>query len=217
MEVENVKTRPILFSDPLVKAILGGRKTVTRRPVKLSEFADLVHPWKGGRWEFGRAIGPSDGETTEVLACPYGKPGDRLFVKESHRAWLLDGGGDLVRIEYRSGGHRDVYADDLPDGFVDRFKCRQDGKTLAWKPSIFMAREASRITLEITDVRVERVQDISAQQVRAEGIRSAMRSESAYVGAFARLWDSIYAGRTDKPGLSWTDNPWVWVVEFKRI
>ena len=196
-----MKTRPILFSDPLVRALLDGRKTVTRRP---------VNP-KHDRW------GPDNRPDTRLKGCPYGKPGDRLFVKESHRAWCLDGGGNLVRIEYRAGGHRDVCADDLPDGFVDRFKTRKDG-TLAWKPSIFMAREASRITLDVTDVRVERVQDISEEQARAEGMpphQDALNWRCRHT--FMDVWDSIYAGRTDKPGLDWTSNPWVWVVEFKMV
>lgn len=217
--------RPILFSGPLVRAILDGRKTVTRRPICRSRPNEYAVTMSDGSWLIEERIPIRADPVSFRGRCPYGKPGDRLFVKESHRAWCLDGGGNLVRIEYRSGGHRDVCSDDLPDDFVDRFKTRKDG-TLAWKPSIFTAREASRITLEITDVRVERVQDITEEQARAEGVDPRGNPSFAsllgdtslyYLDGFRAVWDSIYAGRTDKPGLDWSSNPWVWVVEFKRV
>lgn len=131
--------------------------------------------------------------------CPYGQPGDRLWVRETHH--VLDAG-------YIDGKGREiVYRADEPDW------------PYGWTPSIHMPRFASRITLEITDVRVERVQEIRLLDIKAEGITDAALGNVIQEGftvqkAFEDLWDSIYG---KKPGRSWADNPWVWVIAFKRI
>lgn len=193
--MSQIKERPILFSAPMVRAILDGRKTVTRRPVKGA----------GLKWleEF----------TPEYVAdpanslCPFGKPGDRLYVRETFNR-TNPGGAEGVYY-YRADG-------EFP-------KCIGGGKftdSESWKPSIHMPRAASRILLEITDVRVERLQDITYEQAVAEGVhRGPLREWCASdeggachkypVPAFRDLWQST--------GGDWDANPWVWVVEFKRV
>jgi len=175
---------PILFSGEMVRAILDGRKTQTRRVVKLpvSEIGKMVK--YRGDW---------------VLPCewsPYGKSGDRLWVRETWWQW----GGTEKRISYRA----DTLPSFAPNG--------------GFRPSIFMPRWASRITLEVVDVRVERLQDISEDDAKAEGVMASGGWNAddteycvGYRTAFSRLWDSINAKR----GYSWATNPWVWAVEFK--
>lgn len=218
--------RPILFSDPLVRAILDGTKTVTRRPVTKGNSV-----LGSGSWDLFDHATAERGVTISGRDClylpgefgarhrlyPRWDVGDTLWVKEAHRASALDEWGSLVCIKYRAGGHRDVYAEDLPKNYTDRFKRRKDG-TLAWKPSIFMAEEAARIRLKVTAVRVERVQEISEAQARAEGMPphpDALNWRCR--NSFIDTWNSIYAGRTDKPGLDWASNPWVWVIEFEVV
>jgi hypothetical protein len=154
------KERGILFSAPMVRAILEGRKTQTRRVVK-----NQVR---------------RDGYT-----CPYGKPGDVLWVRET---WCGD--------RFNGVGYRATDAQSGP-----------------WKPSIFMPRWASRITLEITDVQVERVHDINECDIVAEGIPFPTDRYVSYeelLAAFRDLWDSIN-GKT----YPWASNPWVWALTFK--
>lgn len=207
-----MKERGIIFSAPMVRALLDGTKTQTRRVMKSQpfsngmvydrEFGDIVchddylapgemlvragtkkHPYNSTRDEW-----PS--------LCPYGAPGDRLWVRETFCHGL---GG----VYYR--------ASESP--FT-----RESPK---WKPSIHMPRWASRITLEITDVRVERVQDISEEDARAEG--APMQGQATINGkpgqayffdyrkGFAVLWDSIHGDG------AWKRNDWVWVISFKRV
>ena len=195
-----MKEKPILFSGPMVRAILDGRKTQTRRVVKPQPayVNSLGIPfWPGGK-------GPVD-----YRLCPHGAEGDRLWVKETHRFDGIDQriGVREKRIEelsYRADMEGDPSCDDC-----------------AWRPSIFMPRWASRITLEIVSVRVERLQDISEEDAIAEGVTVHMDAVitaatipgvkgPAYLEYFD-LWESI-----NGPG-SWDANPWVWVIEFKRI
>ena len=143
----------------MVRAILDGRKTQTRRVVK-------PKPDDSGLWNNDK--------------CPYGKPGDRLWVRET---FFVDG----PRIQYRADHHG------AP-------------KETIWKPSIFMPRSASRILLEITDIRVERLHDISADDEKKEGIYSPIHEL-----LFWALWQKINGPE------SWDANPWVWVITFKKI
>lgn len=198
-----MKSRPILFSAPMVRAILEGRKTQTRRIVKPQpsaveaykhgEHAELSDPAasiilrddKGTGWNM---CGP--------FRCPYGQPGDRekllLWVKEtfSPQPHLN------AKAYYRA-----------TDPLVGVSK---------WKPSIFMPRAFSRITLEIVGVRVERLQDIGEEDARAEGCnepssRAMMQDARPWQTAYRLLWESINGKG------SWDANPWVWVITFKRI
>lgn len=197
-----MRERPILFSAPMVRAILAGEKTQTRRVMKhqpqrvvVTGFGPMLaiqQPRGQDRWLWPNA-------RDEVIAsCPYGKPGDKLWVRET---WSRHIGsfGECFEYYYRA-------TDD--DGFGP------------WKPSIHMPREACRIMLEVTDVRVEKLQTISAEDAQAEGIEARDDAWRCYTSsaithdprcAFADLWESIN-GPT-----SWNANPWVWALTFKRV
>lgn len=199
--------RPILFSAPMVRAILEGRKTQTRRIVKPQP--DIVA-------DSGLVVGvftPEDqkyGRLGKALSCPYGQPGDRLWVREAFAGSIA-----YERHGYplKEWGNKLWY---LADGEP------RSGQWTRPRPSIHMPRRLSRITLEVTEVRVERLNDISEDDALAEGVEGtsfleeAERMEPA-TGvmpgryAFRALWESIHG-----PG-SWDANPWVWVVGFRRV
>jgi len=207
-----MKERPILFSGAMVRAILEGRKTVTRRPVKGSQIPkerpgepDPQFRWsavgqRDPRWGF-LVTGATEAKCAQELArlgrCPYGRPGDRLWVRET----------------YADIGCRLTYRADADDGAHCQVK--------KWTPAIHMFRKDSRILLEITAVRIERLQDISEEQAVAEGVHFDKRRWFATdeggpaftwpQHAFEHLWRSINGAD------SWDANPWVWVVEFKRV
>jgi len=194
-----MKERPILFSDAMVRAILDGRKTQTRRVVKPQPIGriDPVFSYTPNGLEI--AFGPENLRANGCprwWRCPYGKPGDRLWVRE---AWRQDHGESNF----------DYLADGKPGSILD-----EEFDRWKWRPSIHMPRSASRILLEITGVRVERVQDISRVDARAEGCTAQTgRRSKTPEGAFRELWDSINADRNYGCDV----NPWVWVVEFKRV
>jgi len=204
-----MKAKPILFQSDMIRAILDGRKTQTRRIVKKKT---NPHEFLGGfgedrndpyNWGFEHPDFPGDFIYLPDQCCPYGQTGDLLWVRENF-AKCKDGA---------------VYAAD----------CVTNEK--GWKPSIHMPRWASRITLEITDIRVERLQDMEGahpyeSDALAEGINTIYHGDGAYyysafqdyphpknwcdpTDAFKELWQSIYGPN------SWQDNPWVWVLEFK--
>jgi hypothetical protein len=242
--VSSVKARPMLFSAPMVRAILEGRKTVTRRVVKGGQIPTENLNEKGRlRWS---AIGQKDprygfivcGETAAECAnelatfgrCPYGRPGERLWVRET---WALLGNEDGACVDWNdnivkgdeSAAAR-IYKASCSVGeyglwqIPDRAPWKPDTEGVqyegAWRPSIHMFRWASRILLEITDVRVERLQDISEEQAQAEGVKGMPRCRSLYPTddyrwPFKDLWNSINGAS------AWDANPWVWVVEFKRV
>jgi len=209
-----MRVRPIIFSGPMVRAILDGRKTQTRRVVKpqpktaglAGVYADPYN--HGPEWAFWLP----DNRMTEprTWACPYGLPGDRLWVRETWavgacadgikprgldpKTWLVDNGG----LWYPA------------DETVPRQPISPRGRL---RPPMFMPRWASRITLEVVGVRVERVREISDMDAVAEGMAPALVSAKDPLGEFFTLWDSINAKRGFPAAL----NPWVWVIEFKRI
>jgi hypothetical protein len=210
--MNQVKERPILFSAPMVRAILDGRKTVTRRPVKVQprSRADI------GSYGTGQPFIRNPDVTKRNPECPFGNPGDRLWVRET---WYCDHNevmcgpylkpDDLDVSEARDDGTLVYAADGLTPYEADQ---------PVWKPSIHMPRWACRILLEITDVRVERLQDISRSDIRAEGLQCPPELASDdvspnyrdwYPAAWRELWEST--------GGDWDANPWVWVVEFKRV
>ncbi|UGQ44934.1 ASCH domain-containing protein [Massilia endophytica] len=208
-----MKERPILFSAPMVRAILDGSKTQTRRVVKRSSRFPFDFVGGNGQindptcWGFECAetaqwwVLQTDGdESLRQIPCPYGQPGDRLWVRET----------------YADIGPRLTYRADTDDGahcVVQR-----------WTPAIHMFRADSRILLEIVSVRVERLQDISQDDARAEGITDGdcvncgePEAKCAcsfpmpdYRDAYCNLWETINGAG------AWDANPWVWVVEFKR-
>lgn len=205
-----MRERPILFSGPMVRAIIDGRKTQTRRPVKpqppssTRHVATYHHP--DPRTRFWASDGASLLDWSQP--CPYGEVGDRLYVRET---WQHDnhpfGPYDKdCTVFYR--------ADYLDDPLGPDLERSPDGIRREWRPSIHMPRAASRITLEVTGVRVERLNDISDADADAEGWPGFSETNSLDSMAwYAELWDSINASR----GFGWVSNSWVWIVEFRRI
>ena len=219
-----MKERPILFSGAMVRALLDGSKTQTRRAVKLQVQHD--DSWVGG-WKivhkrvtqalltFNQLGGKPLG--SDAAICPYGQPGDRLWVRET---WLEDPEDDGTWAYTQYVGCKGSPLSDIPRKFQKPEHCiyREgwDGSDLRWRPSIHMPRWASRILLEVVSVRVERLQDIGVEEIEAEGVVTSdadiMRHGCrARVIDFSRLWDSINGAG------AWSANPWVWVVEFKRV
>ncbi|WP_443693945.1 hypothetical protein [Pseudomonas sp.] len=222
--MSQVKERPILFSAPMVRAILEGRKTVTRRAVKGFQIPTEDTSIQVGDRQRWSAIGQRDPrygfcvfgsteaecakELEQYAPCPYGRRGDRLWVRET---WARVGNCDPGYLTFGA-----TYPDCLPP----KLENIPAASKIRWKPSIHMFRRDSRILLEITDARVERLQDITYEQAAAEGVhRGPLREWCASdeggachkypIPAFRDLWQSV--------GGNWDANPWVWVVEFKRV
>lgn len=235
--------RPILFSAPMVKALLAGTKTQTRRIVKPQpvDLDDLDDDAVGQTFVHRGELRTPLLYGSAWVPCPYGRTGEQLWVKETfapctariragHFHYRADGavghrvstnGGDSWWTQ--TGHTLGLSAKDLQGVWVAPPK--------RWKPSIFMTRAASRITLEVTAVRVERLQAITATDAIAEGIergpepsagmkvsagwkdysRPNLESVGGPVSSYRSLWDSINGAG------SWAANPWVWVVEFKRV
>jgi hypothetical protein len=220
-----MKERPILFSAQMVRAILEGRKTQTRRAIKspsvkhpcfsLLSHDDVNDVW----WPYYSDDGESsvtDYGLEQPIECPHGQPGDRLWVREAFMYEPADYCWEAsVSIPCRP--EVTTYrADADPNG---------EAKGVGWKPSIHMPRNLSRIDLEIVGVRVERLNDISEADAKAEGVELADGFRDLWKGyakghhdimhtaadSFASLWCSINGEG------SWDANPWVWVVEFKRV
>lgn len=200
--------KPILFSGEMVRAILDGRKTQTRRLVKPQPIFEDVESF-GDSWKWSKGDDWFSGATTKQLTgstgllyparSVYGIAGDCLWVKETFSAHGAFG----------TGGHV-FYRADISSG--------KEPHGLHWKPSIFCPRKASRLTLEIVKVRVERLQDISEADCYAEGITNppadgAFPHTHGVVAAveYRALWESINGKG------SWTLNPWVWCITFKRF
>jgi hypothetical protein len=242
------KERPILFNGAMVRAILDGRKTVTRRLVKGGQIPTLdpSATVAGMRWS---AIGQRHprygycvfGETEEACALelgehgvsPFGQPGDRLWVRET---FALLGNEDGVGIDWNDnmvrGDERNaarIYRASCPVGdyglrqIPDKAYWKPDTDDMqyegTWRPSIHMPRWASRIQLEITAVRVERLQDITYEQAAAEGIHRHNRMWSATDegGACHKYPEAAFRDLWLTTGGNWDANPWVWVVEFERV
>jgi len=218
-----VRERPILFSGPMVRAILDRRKTQTRRVIEPQPYDG---PLPGGKylasapfidtndeWHFMRGV-VSRGED-DLGKCRYGKPGDRLWVRETHALDPYD------RIVYRAD-RAAQYVQDFAFGGMGRFGhmfwLGSDYEPDRWRPSIHMPRWASRLTLEITDVRVERVQDISIADIEREGYDcgpwpKSRAPEKSARERFSDSWDALNAKR----GYGWNANPWVWCLTFKVV
>ncbi len=191
--------RPVLFSGNMVRAILAGRKTQTRRLCRLGDAGDIRYTKKiVSKGQFGahfQAGGPI--EQVKISGCPFGAPGDLLWVREQ---WALRADADHDKeIERwwldRKGTVWHPASGDTPSGCGGGM-----GRT---RPSIHMPRWASRITLRVESVRVEFLNAITLSDVKAEGFDS--------LDAFVDYWDTLH-----KPGHRWADNPWVWVVGFRR-
>jgi hypothetical protein len=189
--------RPILFNGEMVRAILEGRKTMTRRVIKPQPEIRVNGPYHAhteGKYsvmfETKPDVNGEGGGKRSYYLSPYGIPGDQLWVRET---WHNGPAGLL----YKATPPMAIYPK-------------------SWKPSIHMLRTASRITLEIVSVRVERVQDISEEDAKAEGIKvigSIMGHTLTGRELYKGLWDSI----NEKRGFGWGTNPWVFVINFKQI
>lgn len=208
-----MKERPILFSGPMVRAFLEDRKSQTRRVMK-----DAPIEQSDGYLCTKLVTYSNEKQVRHVMPslCPYGQPGDRLWVKETYFAWRCK---TYTSEGMTEGPEQCVYA--------------ADGGTLLngakWRPSIFMFRRFSRITLEITNVRVQRLQEITEEDAQAEGAlfhdgggighsgwRHDINHGFVYANArtsFARLWDSLNAKR----GFGWDTNPWLWALTLQRV
>lgn len=200
------RERPIIFSAPMVRAILAGTKTQTRRVVK-----KLRHHWTAEERDDG-SLWPrypdyvTGGECDGWVPCPFGAPGDRLWAREQ---WA-------VGHDYDSWSPRHI-----PELPVDRrhYAATEDRGGLMWRSPIHMPRWASRLTLEIASVCVQRLQDISEADARAEGVRPTAPlygdcggwAHEGHRDAYMALCESIHG-----PG-SWDANPWVWALEFRRV
>ena len=195
--------RPIIFSGPMVRAILEGRKTQTRRVMKPQPHPDATLQGIIPRPNANRACASfahvdERGVHSHSLKvqCPFGRGGDHLWVRES---WALCNtiGNNCTNIVWRAGPWR--------NGLEPSVK---------WRPSIHMPRWASRITLEITGIGVERLQDISEADAQAEGVTESIvlpGDRGSFVASFGYLWQQIYGAE------SWDANPWVWVIEFEKL
>lgn len=230
--MSEVKERPILFSPAMIRALLDGKKTQTRRIVKadfhhgpgMAKITPINNEFLLERWPEAERSFNNFGRCDRIR-CPYGVPGDRLWVRETFGVWRktsvycdeFEVGKEATRgmtlVEHEAEyGHNDL-------NIAYRADADDEGP---WYPSIFMPRWASRTTLEITDVRVQRLKDISEEDALAEGIvwRTGPRYSASDdhnmewdrpTDAYRELWESINGEG------SWSANPWVWVVEFRRV
>ncbi len=223
----------IIFKGEMIRAILDGRKTMTRRPIKfcLNEYHEIGNPrrllgdwplskisrFKDGLLSYEYQSDVDDSKYSEIK-CPYGQPGDRLWVRETWRIASINHSTEyqFYTVQFKEGFG--VLPHPQPDKSLffplivkDNLVLGETGIAFGkWRPSIFMPRWASRILLEIVNVKVERLQDICEEDAHKEGILNRP-CEIGPIGEFADLWESIYG-----PG-SWELNPWVWVIEFERI
>jgi len=217
-----MKERPIIMGAESVRAILEGRKTQTRRVID-------PHKYNIGGWDMPRTkedmeagypfAENADGDFVSVVDwCPYGRVGERLYVKERFAYWI-----GREAVAYSDMCHKSIEDIEWEDE-VNISNIAEGGK---WKSPMYMPRWASRITLEITDIRVERVQDITEEDAKAEGCDDTPYEqpwdgpgtwEGVKFGWITRaryrtLWNSLNAKR----GYSWEKNPWVWAITFKVV
>lgn len=196
-----MKERGIIFNTEMVKAILSERKTVTRRPIKpqpesIDHEKHITMPYNGTA-DF----------LLKTLKCPFGKVGDRLYVRET----VCDPTGEGWPIIYKADAKNGIFEWGIND-FGEMVTEKES--SFKYKPSIHMPKEYARIWLEITDVRVERVQDITDKESVKEGVNikyeDMVNPGLKFKDLFREMWESIYPA-------SWNYNIWVWVIEFKRV
>lgn len=211
-----MKERGMIFNGEMVRAILDGRKTQTRRIVSERHLNLIDLGSKIGEcYPLECGIDHANSQSYYREHCPFGKPGDRIWVRET---WAEAGAGAPELKLYRAN---------YPAHVPSHYENVPSAEDIRWTPSIHMPRWASRILLEITDVRVERLNGISEAEAQAEGIdmEALADSQDCYdciadhnmtgrpttKGAFKYLWESIYGEE------NWQANPWVWVIEFKVV
>ncbi|HDG5313087.1 TPA: hypothetical protein PCI30_000660 [Klebsiella pneumoniae] len=235
-----MKERGMIFNGEMVRAILDGRKTQTRRPIKWKQtrFTEIGEREDGSKWPWSE---DAEHACDFWHPCPFGAVGDRIWVRETwatlgnEDGCCIDWEGNLCKGDERSAARiyrasceqrpGDYGLWSIPDDAYWKPHTKEHKFEGAWRPSIHMPRWASRILLEITDVRVERLNAISEEDATAEGVPPARSLLPDYPGtfltpkgdfatakvAFQRLWESIYGEE------SWKANGWVWVISFKRV
>ncbi|MCQ0723729.1 hypothetical protein [Klebsiella pneumoniae] len=235
-----MKERGMIFNGEMVRAILDGRKTQTRRPIKWKQtrFTEIGEREDGSKWPWSE---DAEHACDFWHPCPFGAVGDRIWVRETwatlgnEDGCCIDWEGNLCKGDERSAARiyrasceqrpGDYGLWSIPDDAYWKPHTKEHKFEGAWRPSIHMPRWASRILLEITDVRVERLNAISEEDATAEGVPPAGSLLPDYPGtlltpkgdfatakvAFQRLWESIYGEE------SWKANGWVWVISFKRV
>lgn len=188
-----MKERGIIFNAEMVRAILDGRKTQTRQMIdwRRTRFTEIGERDDGMLWPWSEDC---ENACDYWHKCPFGDVGDRLWVREAFQVGLCTESTIAYKATHKPS--------DLEEGWHEKIK---------WRPSIHMPRWASRILLEITDVRVERLQDISGEDARSEGFICDDSPAMGDIDEFSHTWKSTYGDD------SWQANPWVWVIEFKQI
>lgn len=216
-----MRLKPILFNAEMVRALLEGRKTVTRRVVKPQP------PAASTVSKIGKAYGWSRGKDSQpkyLMKQPY-QTGDVLWVRETFRVDYLSSIVGSGRVRYKAdGSYADIHFS------ADRYDMMRRAHRMVWRSSENMPREAARIFLRVTGVRVERLQAITEQDAKDEGAckvypdtdpetgkTTYMQDENAtYIGGFVCAWDSTIKS-ADRATCGWEANPWVWVIEFERV
>ncbi|EIW8529615.1 TPA: hypothetical protein RR044_003097 [Klebsiella pneumoniae] len=196
--------RGMIFNAEMVRALLDGRKTQTRRPIKWKQtrFTEIGEREDGSKWPWSE---DAEHACDFWHPCPFGAVGDRIWVREAFR--VHSRATDVATLVYKAS-ERNSWTEQTRR--VPVAVCNKPATPEKWTPSLHMPRWASRILLEITGVRVERLRSMSQDDARAEGVIAASGPMEAGL-AFRELWDSIYGEE------SWKANPWVWVIEFKRV
>ncbi|EPM1346550.1 hypothetical protein RFE38_000214 [Klebsiella pneumoniae] len=227
-----MKERGMIFNSEMVRAILDGRKTQTRRIMKVQPesnqlglllITDSTKHSDIGKYHWAESNATGNHVRSKLFSCPFGAVGDRIWVRET---WSSDFANYYPndRVWYAADNNRRLDIE-VVDGVRGIYSPESDVHVpFRWQPSIHMPRWASRILLEITNVRVERLNAISEEDARAEGIIDGgclncgepepcgcANPEPDATDAFAYLWQSIYGQD------NWNANPWVWVIEFKRV
>lgn len=202
--------RGMIFNGEMVRAILEGRKTQTRRVLATYQDAVKFCPeWDVNGKQIFIVLGEKDhtgmNPVITAIPCPFGQPGDRVWVRETFR--VHSRATDVATLVYRASV-RNSWTEQTHR--VPVAVCNKPATPEKWTPSIHMPRWASRITLEITGVRVERLNSITESDAEAEGVTDTGFGD-LLVDGYRYLWKSIYGEE------SWAANPWVWVIEFKRV
>ena len=194
----------MIFNAEMVRALLDGRKTQTRRPIKWKQtrFTEIGEREDGSKWPWSE---DAEHACDFWHPCPFGAVGDRIWVREAFR--VHSRATDVATLVYKAS-ERNSWTEQTRR--VPVAVCNKPATPEKWTPSLHMPRWASRILLEITGVRVERLRSMSQDDARAEGVIAASGPMEAGL-AFRELWDSIYGAE------NWLANPWVWVIEFKHV
>ncbi|GKJ24475.1 hypothetical protein NUBL21979_45830 [Klebsiella pneumoniae] len=203
-DMTKISERGMIFNAEMVRALLDGRKTQTRRPIKWKQtrFTEIGEREDGSKWPWSE---DAEHACDFWHPCPFGAVGDRIWVREAFR--VHSRATDVATLVYKAS-ERNSWTEQTRR--VPVAVCNKPATPEKWTPSLHMPRWASRILLEITGVRVERLRSMSQDDARAEGVIAASGPMEAGL-AFRELWDSIYGEE------SWKANPWVWVIEFKRV